>query len=162
SEGRFDLQLRGIIDRLDQVGDSQIRVVDYKTGARALTRKMDTIDEVFAQPMMREKHPDYYLQTFVYAEMVRNDAELNPRHLPVSPALLFIQHAKGDDYDPTLAIGGTTINDIGSISNDFMSRLQAVLTQMFAPHEPFLPTDDRQMCAYCPYRMMCRIEKSIE
>lgn len=162
SEGRFDLQLRGIIDRLDQVGDSQIRVVDYKTGARALTRKMDTIDEVFAQPMVREKHPDYYLQTFVYAEMVRNDAELNPRHLPVSPALLFIQHAKGDDYDPTLAIGGTTISDIGSISNDFMSRLQAVLTQMFAPHEPFLPTDDRQMCAYCPYRMMCRIEKSIE
>lgn len=162
SEGRFDLQLRGIIDRLDQVGDSQIRVVDYKTGARALTRKMDTIDEVFAQPMMREKHPDYYLQTFVYAEMVRNDAELNPRHLPVSPALIFIQHAKGDDYDPTLAIGGTTISDIGSISNDFMSRLQAVLTQMFDPHEPFLPTDDRQMCAYCPYRMMCRIEKSIE
>lgn len=162
SEGHFDLQLRGIIDRLDQMGDSQIRVVDYKTGARALTRKMDTIDEVFAQPMMREKHPDYYLQTFAYAEMVRNDAKLNPRHLPVSPALLFIQHAKGDDYDPTLAIGGTTIGDIGSISTDFMSRLHAVLTQMFAPHEPFLPTDDRQMCAYCPYRMMCRIEKSIE
>lgn len=162
SEGHFDLQLRGIIDRLDQVGDSQIRVVDYKTGARALTRKMDTIDEVFAQPMVRDKHPDYYLQTFAYAEMVRNDAKLNPHHLPVSPALLFIQHAKGDDYDPTLAIGGTTIGDIGSISTDFMSRLHAVLTQMFEPDEPFRPTDDRQLCAYCPYRMMCRIEKSIE
>ena len=157
SGGRAAIRLCGIIDRLDQVGDSQIRVVDYKTGAKALTQRIGSIDEIFAQPMDHKKHPDYYLQTFAYAEMVRSDGRLNPRSLPISPALLFIQHAKGDDYDPTLSIGNSPVSDFASISADFMMRLQAVLSQMFDPAEPFTPTDDRQECARCPYHLLCRI-----
>ena len=66
----FGQQFRigGRIDRLDQTQDGTIRVVDYKTGSRQL-KPLPDVESIF-DPSQVHNHSDYYLQTFVYADIV--------------------------------------------------------------------------------------------
>ena len=62
------LRIGGRIDRLDQTQDGTIRVVDYKTGSRQL-KSLPDVESIF-DPSQVHNHSDYYLQTFVYADIV--------------------------------------------------------------------------------------------
>lgn len=141
----------GFIDRLDQL--DYIRVVDYKTGGRKPVA-LDSVDAIFEQDSLA-KHSDYYLQTFVYSCIVRTSKELNPRQLPVAPALLFIQHAGADDYNPVLKFGDEPITDIENERQHFGELLSQTVDDIFNPDMAFAPTADRQRCAQCPYRLLC-------
>ena len=91
----------------------------------------------------------------LYATIVRHHRQLNPQARPVSPALIFIQHANADDYDPTLAVNRQKIDDIKDLEEPFTDRLHALLDEIFNPDVPFTPTDDRKRCSHCPYRKIC-------
>jgi CRISPR/Cas system-associated exonuclease Cas4 (RecB family) len=148
----------GWIDRLDHVtekdtGTQCIRVVDYKTGGKKM-KSLANVEEVFAQESL-DKHSDYYLQTFLYSCIVRTSAELNPRQFPVSPALLFIQHAGTENYNPILTFGEERINDVEKERDRFNELLSATIDDMFNPDIGFVPTEDRQRCRMCPYRLIC-------
>ena len=144
----------GYIDRLDCVtdpvsGQKRIRVVDYKTGARHL-RPMPDVDAIF-DPAQIPNHSDYYLQAFLYSYIVRQEhAE------PVSPALLFIQHAGAEGYDPTLVVGREPVSDISVHADHFIERFKETITDIFNPDLPFTPTDDRNRCRSCPYAALCK------
>lgn len=160
SEGSRTVNVGGSIDRLDQItdpltGEERIRVVDYKTGSKNLKRKVNLLSEIFDPANIREKHTDYYLQTMLYSLIVRQHPRLNQQQLPVSPALLFIQHTMAEDYDPTLSIGKDKISDIQTYATDFMDNLKKVVSEIFEPQQPFLPTTDKKNCAHCPYRQLC-------
>ena len=143
----------GYIDRLDCVtdpvsGQKRIRVVDYKTGARHL-RPMPDVDAIF-DPAQIPNHSDYYLQAFLYSYIVRQEhAE------PVSPALLFIQHAGAEGYDPTLVVGREPVSDISVHTDRFIEHFKETITDIFSPNLPFAPTDDRNRCRSCPYATLC-------
>ena len=147
--------LGGTIDRLDRIteadGTERIRVIDYKTGARRLKSLAD-VEAIFAQENLKD-HSDYYLQTFLYSHIVR----LKSEDIPVSPALLFIQHAGTDDYDPTLCLGGEPVTDIAAVSEQYMQQLGRVINEIFNPDIDFMPTGDRQRCHACPYANLCGI-----
>lgn len=142
----------GTIDRLDMVGD-KLRVIDYKTGARKLDN-IANVDEIF-NPANITKHSDYYLQTMLYATIVRDSAELNPDGKSVSPGLLFIQHSGAKDYDPTLKIGKELISDIDTCSTEFKQHLTKLLKEIYNPDIAFKPTDNRKVCNSCAYRQLC-------
>jgi hypothetical protein len=115
------IRIGGRIDRLDQLSDGRIRVVDYKTGSRQ-NKPLPDVESIF-DPARIHDHADYYLQTFVYADIVqrqRNDA--------VSPALLYIQHACKDDYDPTLCFGKERIVDVADYRDTFCRLLEEKIT----------------------------------
>ena len=151
----FTTTLGGIIDRLDSVDcDTQrerIRVVDYKTGGGKLKAVAD-VDDIFSDS---DSHRGYYLQTLLYSSIVAESPTVNPHHLPVSPALLFIQHARGDDYDPTLCFGKEPIRDAAPFLDAFGQQLKAVIDRIFNPEEPFSPSPDARKCASCPYAKLC-------
>ena len=151
----YQLSLGGIIDRLDLIttpdGTERIRVIDYKTGSHKL-KPLANVDAIFAQESLKD-HSDYYLQTFLYSHIVRRSSN----GVPVAPALLFIQHAGTDDYDPTLRLGTEPVNDIATVSERYMELLEAVISDMFNPDLDFVPTDDRQRCRNCPYATLCGI-----
>ncbi len=153
-----DCKLYGRIDRLDCITDAsgtRIRVVDYKTGARSLTPLAD-VDAIF-DPANVRNHADYYLQTMLYSIIVRHDKAHNPNGLPVTPALLFIQKASGDDYDPTLKFKSTgPILDVADFEGDFIGRLKEVIAEMFSSDLLFTPTGDEKVCTFCPYAQLCR------
>ncbi len=144
----------GIIDRLDSIhnpetGEDQIRVVDYKTGSRNINSLPD-VASIFTSEAIKD-HSDYFLQTFLYAHIVRSRTPEK-----VSPCLLFIQHAGGKDYDPTLEIDKEPVNDIATYSDEYKRLFENLLTEIFNPQLPFTPTDDRKRCETCPFASLCR------
>ena len=145
----------GRIDRLDRItkdGVELIRVIDYKTGSRQ-PRPLADVDAIFAQESL-QNHSDYYLQAFIYSCIVRSQHPATP----VSPALLFIQHSGGSDYDPTICFGRTPINDVADFSKRFVELLTEKIDEIFNPQIAFVPTDDRNRCRNCPYKQLCSIK----
>mgnify|MGYP002167042953 FL=1 len=132
----------------------RIRVIDYKTG-RYPTKKINSVDEIFLMPTVREAHADYFLQTMLYAIIIRHDKKYNPEQLPVSPALLFIQHSSDDDYDPTIMIGKDIVDDVEKYEEDFSRHITDIVSEILEPTQPFYPTSDKAVCEYCQYRKIC-------
>ena len=161
----FSTTIGGFIDRLDSVtdpisGQTRIRVIDYKTGSRHL-RPMPDVDAIF-DPAQIPNHSDYYLQAFLYSYIIKSSAtnhtthpSLLPSHSSVSPALLFIQHASAEGYDPTLVIGREPVTDITVHADRFITLLKEKTGEIFSPDLPFTPTDDRNRCRSCPYAALC-------
>ena len=178
------ITIKGIIDRLDCINTQhpttntqqptpntyhptpnapQIRVIDYKTGGKT-AKTIDSVEEIFDPVNITKKHSDYYLQTLLYATILEENPKLINFPLsggteggsPISPALIFIQHTSGDNYDPTLCFGKEPISDIRQYKNDFKQRLQQLLEEIFDPSQTFPPTDDLDRCKNCPYKKICR------
>ena len=159
SAGQREISIGGRIDRLDQIRDKNTgierrRIIDYKTG-RGITKKINSVDEIFKMPTEQGKHADYFLQTMLYATIIRHDTNLNGDNMPVSPALLFIQQMSGEDYDPTIAIGKNKVTDIADYEEEYNANLNRIVSEIFEPTIPFRPTKDKAACEYCPYRGLC-------
>ncbi len=157
SEGRRTVKVGGTIDRLDEI-DTQhaaprLRVIDYKTSAGVL-KALKRPEDVFNSAMIPD-HSDYYLQAMLYSAIVRKSPKENEGNYPVSPALLFIQHAGAEDYDPTLRFDKEPIHDIADYADDYCNMLTALLTEIFEPDIPFKPTSDTARCQTCPFAQMC-------
>lgn len=152
----IETSIGGRIDRMDCVNDGsgdRIRIVDYKTGSRK-PGTMRTLDEVFLPANVGgTKHADNYLQAMLYSTIVSR--RYNSHGLPVSPALLFIQHARQEGYDPTLCINKERIADIRHYADDYQAHLNEVIAEIFNPDIPFSPTDDARRCDSCPYKELC-------
>ena len=156
------LKIGGRIDRLDLIDEGtpneRIRIVDYKTGAR-LPKALPDVDAIFL-PQNIHEHSDYYLQTLLYADIVRTHGvpsiNLRPSDRAISPALIFIQHAAAEDYDPTLCFGREPIYDIAIHSERFNELLNQTITEILSPDVAFVPTTDLQVCASCPFAPICR------
>lgn len=152
----FVTRLGGRIDRIDSVssnGIEHIRVIDYKTG-RDPKGAMADVADVFDSSNLK-KHNDYFLQAFIYSRIVADDKIINPKGLPVSPALLFIQNATGEEYDPTLKLGRQPVTDIAKMASDIDAMLKKKVNEMFNPDIPFTPTADTDRCSLCPYAGLC-------
>ena len=118
----------------------------YEIRTRDLLRDIEAIFD----PAQISNHSDYYLQAFLYSHIVRQH-----RTEAVSPALLFIQHAAADGYDPTLVIGREPVTDIAVHSDRFITLLKETTDAIFSPDLRFTPTDDRNRCCSCPYATLC-------
>lgn len=154
------INIGGIIDRLDMVTDPSsgartIRVVDYKTGHQA-TAKIKSVEEIFQDTNISQKHSDYFLQTILYSLIVNKSKKLNPSHDNVSPALLFIKQATGEDYDPVLEIDAHKITDVGTYQAEYIKLLKEKLSEIYSKEKPFTPTEDKQRCEMCAYRKICQ------
>lgn len=150
----FMTTIGGSIDRLDAVeidGVERIRVIDYKTGGG----KFNFLSDVKSIFESGESHNNYYLQTLLYSIIVRQSQQLNKQQLPVSPALLFIQHSAGEDYDPILCFGKEKIVDVAPFIHSFTEMLHTCVDEIFNPDIPFMPVEDDKSCRSCPYAQLC-------
>lgn len=79
----------------------------------------------------------------------------NKEHRPVAPALLFIQKTNKKAYSPIVVIDKQEVIDVAKYRDEFMSELKAVLERLYDKEQPFMPTDDLEICASCPFKFMC-------
>jgi hypothetical protein len=123
---------------------------------------MPDVDSIF-DPAQITNHSDYYLQAFLYSHIVqssgfrvqKSDIIIQGSQYQVSPALLFIQHAGADGYDPTLCLGREPVRDIAPHSERFITLLDQTVRTIFDASTNFTPTDDRERCKHCPYAALC-------
>lgn len=149
----------GRIDRMDKIVDTEsntekIRIVDYKTGSSKL-KDAKSLEDIFMRPLNTEIHADYYLQIMLYSLIVRTNKKYNNSNLPVSPALLFIQHSSEEGYNPIISIDKKKINDISEFIPDFMDNIKAILSEIFDKSTPFTHTTEKKTCINCPYARLC-------
>ena len=139
--GKVETTIGGRIDRLDCIlcedGVQRIRVVDYKTGSNNKIKD------------------SYILQAFTYSLLVDESPTFNPGKLQVSPALLYIQHAAGENFDPTIVYEKKKVTDISEYRDAFTESIHETIAEIFNPGISFSCTTDIKECAYCPYRSLC-------
>ena len=143
AEGQLTTTIGGRIDRMDCVtcadGVRRIRVIDYKTGKN------------------NKKNDGYILQSFIYSLLVDESPIMNPEKLEVSPALLYIQHSAGKDFDPTVVYEKEKVTDVSKYREEFMNIVEQIIAEIFNPEQPFACTDDKTACTHCPYCNLCGV-----
>ena len=143
AEGQLTTTIGGRIDRMDCVtcadGVRRIRVIDYKTGKN------------------NKKNDGYILQSFIYSLLVDESPIMNPEKLEVSPALLYIQHSAGKDFDPTVVYEKEKVTDVSKFREEFMNTVEQIIAEIFNPEQPFACTDDKTACTHCPYSNLCGV-----
>ena len=143
AEGQLTTTIGGRIDRMDCVtcadGVRRIRVIDYKTGKN------------------NKKNDGYILQSFIYSLLVDESPMMNPDKLEVSPALLYIQHSAGKDFDPTVVYEKEKVTDVSKFREEFMNTVEQIIAEIFNPEQPFACTDDKTACTHCPYCNLCGV-----
>lgn len=153
------IKIGGRVDRLDEIRlgsiQEQRRILDYKTGA-STTKPIKTIEDMFNVTKIASNKSDYMLQAMLYSILeAQDDIERNPNHLPVSPALLFIQKSGAPEYSPTLALDGEEILDAAKYAETFYDCLKKDLEEIFTKELAFSPTPIVTTCTYCPYKQFC-------
>ena len=147
--GTLSLHIGGTVDRMDSKGDTLL-LIDYKTGGTPKTP--NDLAQLF-QP--GDTRPAHVFQAFLYAAIL-----CRKQPLKVAPALFYIHRAASDSYSPIIEIGParqrTPVDDFALHNDEFRSHLQALLSGLFNPEQPFVQTESGNRCAYCDYRRLCR------
>lgn len=142
----------GNVDRIDRKHNSY-KVIDYKTGEVA--RNIKSIEELFTDD--RKRDFDGWLQTLIYCEAFLDRIP----DVAVRPSIYRIRELSDRNFSDSLRIKVDKNNDIPledyrEIRNEFMEGLNRTIGIIFNPDEPFIMTEDKRKCNYCPYRALCQ------
>ena len=135
------VRLRGIIDRIDRIGD-RVRIVDYKTGRVQKTdveaRRNDVSAEDFVETMTSKKHVLQLLQyAFLYQQ---NEGKL------ADPTIISLVSGKSEPF----YLDTKSVSMEEAVSS-FPEYLKAVLEQVYDVSTPFVHKDSGfySFCKYC-------------
>lgn len=141
-------KFNGYIDRMDSYRDGEVRVVDYKTG-KVEDDDVDIYDEN-AERIVNElfdpdskKRPKIALQIFLYDMFVKKECAGKITVNSIYPtAKLFVEE----------------IREVPSNAR-FMAlmeeRLKLMLEEIADPGRDFKLTEDRSVCKFCDFKMIC-------
>lgn len=142
---QLELNFKGSIDRIDQVGQSQ-RIIDYKTG------KGETVFKEMATLFDGSKANRSYqiLQVLIYGLFYLRE---NP-DLMVSPSLYYLRSIY-NRMEPVIRYNHHPINDLSILMPEFRQYFDALLEEIFNPDIPFTQTENVKNCEWCPFRELC-------
>lgn len=145
-----DVQLKGFIDRLDEI-NKVVRVVDYKTGMKK-SLELKSFDSLFDKT--DEKRPQAIMQVFMYAWMYR---QAGLELMPVQPVIYYMRDLFSDDFDSAIYLGKEKkrIDDFAVCHSEFEENLRKCLDEIFDPSIPFSQTKNTKNCNYCLYNGIC-------
>ena len=167
------VNMRFAIDRLDSTpgnaemnGIGKLRVVDYKTGSVHV--QSDSMRSVFeGDPKGRN-----LIQLWLYANLFDalpdkglDEATERPiltlfgkdsglPHQPLVLELYDINYLKSGK--PTYPKIEDKVQTVHTEQNEeFLTHLEATLSELFDPDEPFRPASNPASCAYCQFKTIC-------
>ncbi|GAB5416819.1 MAG: PD-(D/E)XK nuclease family protein [Crocinitomicaceae bacterium] len=135
-----NVRLRGIIDRIDRIGD-RIRIVDYKTGRVQkgdveMRTKDETAEEV-VETMSKKKHVLQLLQyAFLYHQ---NEGKM------ADPTIISLVSGKSEPF-----YLDTKSLDLETAIADFPTYMQTILEQVYDTDTAF-QHEDTSFFSYCKY-----------
>lgn len=158
------LELGGTIDRIDCKGED-VNIIDYKTGSSDKDDDKAQLDDIF-MPELRSA--GYRLQAFLYSividEMLSGKTDSSHDCIAklqsaaasrISPSLLYVHKKNTPRSEFVVKLGKQPVDDITVIKDDYMARLNKVLSEIFDIKVPFTPTTNTKKCEYCDYKEIC-------
>lgn len=138
------LKIRGFVDRIDKT-HGQIRIIDYKTGQIDSLRIESFLDLKEGKP----KREVFQLGAYAYL--------YHRNHAPeraVYPGIYAMRNLP--DGFMTLEYGPQKLGDFDLQSlAEFEGLLVNIFEEIFDTEQPFVQTDDRNRCRFCPYKVIC-------
>ena len=145
--------IRGSIDRIDEMTDGRVRIVDYKTGNDEI--KVADLNDL-TESTATKSHNKGVLQLFLYCNMHARD-----RHFTgaIWPMLYAMKKIFTDGLQP-VKISGEPLYDYTSHNEAVMEALNCKLRSLFDRDTPFAPTPSDKHCHYCDFKAMCGMAPS--
>lgn len=159
--GEMTVHFKAFVDRIDELEDKTLRIIDYKTGSVEKPRQNFEISTLFdKQAKVKYKA---LLQLYLYAMIVEDtQRECGQLKLRNGSPLDF----KVEDDLSQLEL---VIYPLKKIKNDsvftlriyrkelelFREQLRGCVEEIFNPAVPFAPNPDGGACKYCKFRALC-------
>ncbi len=147
SGNTLSVRFSGSADRVDQLSDGVVRVIDYKTGSSNL--EFDGLESLFVgKPKQRLSN---IIQTLLYSMMLRDEMGRE-----IEPALYYLRSMQGEDYSPLIVDKSRSTVRYTDYQSEFEGFVVGTLEEIFNPEIPFSQCEDVDACVYCDYRDICR------
>ncbi len=144
------VNLQGVADRIDVLPNGMLQVIDYKSGNTPYL-EFNGVDTLFNGSAM-ERISNIF-QTLLYSMMLRRT-----QGKETMPTLYFAAKMLGDDYSPKILNKGKGeyVEKYSDYAEEFESKLNSVLEELFDFAIPFKQAEDEDACTYCDFKKICR------
>jgi ATP-dependent helicase/DNAse subunit B len=149
TENKFDVIIKGTIDRIDQLGND-LRLIDYKTGNidPKTDLKLPNPEELLTNPKKSKA-----LQLLIYKYLIEKNPEIfKGSYHQIIPGIISLRKV-GSYLIPLDESTSWGNNDSGYKS--FEEVLKDLLEQIFDISIPFSTTTDIERCKFCPFNSIC-------
>ncbi len=151
-EGRGQVRMGGIIDRLDiygPEGNETLRVIDYKSGSYNDTTHAKKMSSSWAD-IMDSGDKGYVRQTLIYSHAVMTHENTGK---PIEPHLYFCRR-KLTEINTGIEVEEAPVTDYREIQSAFSDALKEKVTQLV--HATSFPPCEEDKCPpYCPFFILC-------
>lgn len=150
-DNRTEIQLKGFIDRIDEVRDA-IRIIDYKSGSG--TSVFTSVESLFDKE--DKDRAKAVMQVFMYSWMLG----AAPAGKTIQPGIYYMRELFSDSFDASVSrrIERTKtepVTDFSAYSEAFEGELRRCLDEIFGRETPFTQTTTEKACAWCPFKDIC-------
>ena len=133
--GPVTVRLGGIIDRMDQTGET-VRIIDYKTGGKDDDKTIKNVDELFDRHIKRKEK---VFQAFYYAWLMCQTTDK-----AISPGLFFVRSSSKADYDPAILINK---QPVANFRDEALAQFDSDI--------PYTQAEKEEKCRYCDFCAIC-------
>ncbi len=147
------VKIGGKIDRLEQLADGTIRIVDYKSGAVKLPTKIENLAESLTTLADKDNKWEKIRQLWLYKYLILKENQYpgatveagfySLRTFQKEPAFLTNRVAFSDD------------NNRDTYITETETLIQQMVQRMFDTTIPFAMTETIETCKYCNYTRIC-------
>ena len=143
------VQLKGFIDRIDEVKDT-VRIVDYKSGSG--TNAFSSVSSLFDSEI--QNRPKAVMQVFMYSWMYTKMKDIY-KGGAISPQIYYMRTLFGEKFNSSVLFERKEVNNFGEFSEEFEQELRMCLDKIFDSSTSFTQTNDIKTCSYCSFRSIC-------
>ncbi|WP_375445420.1 PD-(D/E)XK nuclease family protein [uncultured Fibrella sp.] len=149
----IQVKIGGKIDRLEQLADGTVRIVDYKSGVVKLPTKIDNLAESLTTLADKDNKWEKIRQLWLYKYLI-----LKENQYPTAPVEAGFYSLRTFQKEPQFLTNRVAFSD----DNDretYIAETEVLLSQMvqrmFDTAQPFGMTDNIETCKYCNYTKIC-------
>ncbi|MGB0918064.1 MAG: RecB family exonuclease, partial [Flavobacteriales bacterium] len=139
------VKIKGIADRIDQLSDGTVRVIDYKTGS------FDKTTVVKTEAALEASKADNAFQLLLYGLMYRAE---NPAQTEIQPTVFFLR-AREIEKPVEVVLDKQEFSSEEQIEFTKI-KLNELLADMFDEQISFGQTEKSDSCQYCDFKNVCQ------
>ena len=142
--------MRYASDRVDIV-DGRLRIVDYKTGSSHVEAR--TFEDIFNGFYMST----YFIQLMLYAHLLEDLVKKEGMDVPhenIAMVIYDLNEMPEGEVVPTIN-KATVSGHRDRLVEGFLERMERIISDIFSPEVPMLPTPDPDNCTYCKFHALC-------